>query len=1775
MRPAEALLSLHSATFAPYEAMILDIDRVIYPPSIADYASTIAKLLDLKNSLGNEWEVPIVSTAPGKASALLELLSNTAINGSPTKDKHGLTGKHPIWATLEATPIGWNSASCLLALSFFLGNHHQPYAARRLRDFLRTLDKPYAGNTRARLLAAIAPANNPIDYYLAFRQLHWKSDLLQRFLGFRSITSIEKIPQIREALADFKTRDRDDDAPTDEPTDIYSAPLSIQSSEAVPLESPQEEITGLKWVELNAEESADSIRMQFMHAAERHRAHNALYLEKHVSGLVRDEAKELAKWLMRIADKERPPSAALVAILMLILGRDADTAYRAIEPGIDPNRPVQYKPFPGTMTVTLPSLDSAFRPSKTQSHLYLPAAQKISLPIPKNLNEILARWTAHIGKTSYSSFDPRDQVSKLLSKFRLEKHIPAYLPQLQRTLGILIYQDSGDPVVAQWLTGDFNSHSDAPHYYLAIPESIVQDTYTEVIWPIIAPDIKIPKSRRKGLIGAKSRVHPRYLAAGISRLGASFKNPNFSTDNFQTVIERHNQLATYVTALLVVLAGHRPVNSLLRLHRWDFDLEAGLALFSDKQCDPAHLVRPVALGTHLTEQLRLYNRHLEELHELAGRRTDQCKHVRQTVRHAQRGHLPLFFWLAASGKRRRLSIRWWNKRFREFFPGIQPNFGRTLLASQFRELAPARRKSNRHPSAADLAHIQLGHLELSGQPFGSESPTYLLSYAKTAGPIMDDLFHLQGWNLFGGLVPFQKREGSYAEQPAEWLNVAAAKAARAQMHRAWKARTREARRRFITEAKRNFGSLLLATIRDGYPELAEQIEAQLDPSGCAPRHNAPITLNSGDLSEILSTIKDRKDRSVLTNILEDILQTGKNEGWYSGPMPRRYAPVLQTEQTAFLPGMFAARHCFQTLRRRFYDSAKRTPTAPNIRQMQALARLIISLILYGGVTERSVLLSLVNNHARAIPNPVSKDGILVPLCDRTEHPTGAEAPPTPTVWALWHLAAVSLLHYGQEATEAENVSDKDLASDDLESALDAELSTIIHRPGPPKKWLTALIEQAKVVACVERSGIGSFALDPARGSWALRLTRQYALLSQSKDEFTPAFSQPSKNPDPNIGRVPDRFVADIKQAIPKTPTSKVTSKTATANQKQRQHAIRRIQKMLKSNSLSLLERAIGEHAIALLEARKTGGDHYAFSTTNLYFGAIADRLAEALKFQDLSLIGQDEYVDIYSDVIDAAKHKSTRNGLARELIRFHATLQRNFGAPPVAKSELTHNEQSLQSKVDARISLPDEVHHTRKYIEGALASPANNGFTTDSRIIQQARLLFELISATGMRTGEAHGLHHRDIYVASGKTWLLIRRNAFRSIKSRRAKRRICLSEFMDNSALRLLKDFIESERIRINESALSHLSSELLFSELSLLKEDLPSGPSSLDRIRNLVTFGLRSAAPDSPTIYQLRHTLGTRAQAEIGFGRPGPLSRTRPFDQFSIDTHEFQHCSLPVHIAEVMRHFGHASSKTTNRSYGHLPWVFLHPQAAAIGQQLDMKAGYFLLGKSNHAAARARSRHGPKPLAEILVQKLIKNREPKKPRKKKEEPGEPSNIPSGLPPAAVYLIDSARKRQANRTSYGVSDKADHVYRKADELVAACTGLSFFDPTLRKIGFPRVYRESVDIFNIVSAVKRRPAQLHRILVAFLQLCDPLRPGRLRLPESEANSLQNLVTEFSARITLEAEHTDSYKQLLIARDQRGRGCTKLLTWTLSLCGVLLHGASELNSSGALRKRPLF
>ena len=1763
---------------SPLEALATEISS----PSLSELRRTVKFLIGLQHNLGDGWEMLVVSEELNRLERLLAALDRIPECNAEHFAPAGLTGTHPIWATLVSVTPAFDAMNCLLGLALHLRLRERPTAPEQIESALRSeLSRQKESKPLLDVLADTPPQPTPELFYKA---------LMGQEVRLRQLRpALLSALQAAAKRLDWAAPSPEDDEDEEDELEIVSVPLDTVAPE-FPGE-PLDEILSPRTVcELNEEESSQGIFQQFIHAAERYRSANGLWVDNHVTSLTPEEASELVEWLMKRARRslksgeKKKATPAILALTMLMTGRKTPEALRALQPTTDRSS-VRVRFGLGFCSIRfpIPQPKNGFSPQLVKEHLYTTPSRTIHVPVPERIQKLFNQWN-RLSESPFliSDEEHRSTVIGLLRKFRTETSIPITIGQIPRTLGVFVYSECRDPIIAQWLTDDLNGHSQMPAYYLCLNEPSVRQPYVDALWPILSPKAKKPPIKEGDFVGVKGRLKDDFVKTRTAALTHPFRRPGFREDRWEDVVDRHNQLVFYVTSMLVGLVGHRPVSRLFTLKRWDFDLDLGIGLISDKHSDPAHIYRPVALGRQVTIQLQIYERHLLKLRTIGAAFEDTYgPELTAQIDAALAGDAPWFFRIDRTHTCARWPIRSWRRKLEKAFAvAEQPQFGRTLLASQFRESTP---KTFDHygASRAELAHMQLGHFGLVGMPFDHDSPTTLSGFAKAANPIMDELFKRQGWTIQGGLIRSEERNSPKWRviHHLSWFDIGAAEQKRSKAIAEWAQRDRKARKDYLKRATAQYRDFLIDRADAVSPPLAKRLDDQAKGEKVPEEKPEPISLSPEQILKILDV--GRKDRPAVTNILDNELRKLSERGLYRGAFPKRFAVRTRPDRTRFMPGMFRARYLLEGLRKSLLEHQASALLIDQTHVPEEdLARVIIALILYGGITQHEALAGIIDHRDQAIPNPQLPDCILVPVhAPRPKNWNNPNPDPRPPVtWALWHVAAACLLRFAQEHTTFRPNIETLLEDERFNKQIGEILTPYVSEPPDDESWIDALLAHAKVVRSIETSGIGEFALDVKKGSWSLLLSRQYPFLANKPDIYSEKIKLPRTKQAP-VDRETQRFLRSIYHEIPSKERSMSGKDSQEFNRLYRGESILRIEALLSEPSLTQLQEALARHAVELLKTtRAESRDLLDFDSIHTKLSTIGQKIIS--EFCDLRLdqLDRDDYEQRYHRIAHQTESNQQVKNISRELALFHRTVQKRFGAPPVSRKTIEGVIEKSSIRVDTRVVSPMEAEQAREFLERIFEPPGGNT-RSDNRIGLQTLILLSSALTTGARTGEIRGIRHKDIYEASGKRFVILRKSLFREEKSKAAKRRICLTDRLSDRELARISDYLEGERRRLPDL---HSSAGRMIMLLPSADTNRRKGsPLHTELVRDKIAVALARYCPGAHGAYQLRHALGTRTQLDMALGTQQGIITSRADHGLRFEINTDYSITIPRDTKRATQIIGHGRFRVINQSYGHMPWSYLHNQAALFQRQLDPKILYFLTGKSQTAASKAFTTHG-KNLPQKYLPKVCCQKAPPAVREVKNYEDELYERASfDLDPQALFLIElTQRARPEDHEIYGVSEKQYQALADAAKQVAATTGIAFY-PDHHELGnsraskSPKISEEAKPLLDIASWRQVPHDDLLVVLRSHLMLCDETQRQRIRLSPKAVSALEQVFKKRNLTFQVKVVKKDTHRQTVDIQTPEEKSVNHVLAWVLAICAVLIQAQSYLETQAGSQELRLF
>lgn len=1491
---------------------------------------------------------------------------------------------------------------------------------------------------------------------------------------------------------------------------------------------------------------------------------NPLSLEGHVTALTQMEAKSFSKWLCAesinaITTREVDRLTSLLLLLLVMTtGRTLKGADALLRSVISQQSTLAglIDLEQGQMIISAPMPEGSYKPAAHEQDYLLPASDHFSVFLPPQLLHFLRAW-ATFG-SAIQETGRQEQVYDLLTTFRQIKKQDISLGRIRQYLSTRMMALGKDPAIVRWVTGDSLGHATGYLHYAHVQCSELADIYTRAVWPLF-DECDRPSEAPSGAVGSKAVPKIKYVAQCVAKLSNRFNDSQFSSEIPEAVASRQNLMVTYITSMLTALAGHRISSALLELRRGDFLLSLdnndwlGVATFSDKRQDQAHYYRPVPLGRHAAEQIGLYLLHLEALENRLGQLSAPDASL-QAVRAARHGSGPLFFWLRPDLNFWKTDFEQWHAEFQSTFPHLPSNFGRHYLAHKLR--SSIKDSSIQEPlpetiGGGELACLVLGHFSVIGDPYGDDSPTDIISMAVHLSNKMESVYTSQAWGRRGGLAQIPRRFRPHHIGPPQ-LRLKSWDPERKVLENGLKARqTRinRMRRERYDEEKHIAREEFLTSLQKIHPKLGN---ALTDKSTSAAGISEPLHLTRQQLSEILSSPsgsshKGERQRGKATwtklRVARALLRAAQRKGLYQGPLPAKPHNLFHGDQTPLMAGMYRAQETMLHLRQVYPGIlANDLRKMSELTEDQIYAHLALASILYGSVGEPAILEGLLRNFSD-YRRPLSYPNTV--LVELDTHP--------PTTWALWGLPALLVVRFAKARSARSEPNSERIA------LAICELLPSALRPKQASETLNYLLDTARVVSRIELSGVGRISLgtDPNKCSWSLPIDRQIPLLESTGDPRLAApYTPPKRRARAVINRQSSDWYKWLCTVIPPDSTSAADSteqrRKVETNRRHRLPAVEKIRTAMEAEHLSEIEQALGYWVIQLLYSRKgSGPELFAHTTVYNYLTSIAPGLIEGLQDRSLKEIEDDGWSDIYSSILSGYK-EGTLNRKLLQIQRLHKLIERKFDARPLP-DECLPVKDHVESRVRNSLALPEEIKLTiNEYERSAIQ---RNGQPCGEREVLQAYITLLLLAATGCRIGEITGLQHRDIAFDENKALIRIRINAFRRLKTRSAARIILIS--LADHEIKVINRFLEAERVRLGDTHFR--PTRLLFLDLSHESRGLPLGTDSL---RPYITESLRQASPVHLISYDIRHMRGTSLQAEMALSAAATPSLTSTTQPFELPDPQPDLLRLPRWTFSRAMVMGHAQPRTTNHSYGGIPWVYLAPNSERQIRYITQETVGALLEISTSAAARSMSRH-----AGEQIRWLLDRLSPRSPRKKGETPTSRSvNIDQlrreTIPDAFIYLLYAHEASQEGAyPSYGLSDEEFRRIRESSKSIMDETRfvlLRSLDPRkdLGRLGAaPRWYAGSEALLTIAKELAIPSSPIWEIASSYRQTMNPNQSqSYILLPLDKGEQLISLLKAYVPDLQT---HTQRYgKKIQVSVTMRSHPLSRHLGWILAAVETL-------------------
>ncbi len=1180
-----------------------------------------------------------------------------------------------------------------------------------------------------------------------------------------------------------------------------------------------DKVTRREAQELNATSFWDPTRVpmsQSIHSTNDH------LITLHADVITPEEARTFAStWFQAMTtalDEGKSAAAAELGVLglMLACGLTKERAAMAMHPKARLQQPARYlttdcnfliSPVLGPRTsstdVDADALEEPYRD------------QQIALPLPPALALQLRRLRELHPRMAPPMTD-RPPLESALRALAESCGFPSItIGRLRRFPSVCIFEYSRDLPATMILCGDTFRHSRAPLHYACWSADRLEEMIRASIWrhwpvpdePQSAPGpFPAPAPRPAGLptrIGSTHHDEVDGLATiACPKVGGQVHKQ--TNTPLERAILAHNQIGSHLGAAFIGVAGHRPSEALFRLTSMDIDPNLGIAIISDKEIDPTHLTRLIALGSKLTHQYKLYIAHLQSL-----LLENLDKKTKKRIKAAISGRRPLLFGLEDSGEVIEWTLERWRKHLPEAWVGLKTNYSRHSLATLSRD------KAAETSTDSNWTAIQLGHYDHVGFPFSPDSPTYPSQLSKMVGPLLDHLFDRHGWRHRTGLAGY---DSSGASLDWKELGPLGPWMISLQKHeRRCKDKLQKFRQYYLTSTFRQRSDaegLLIDVLQPQVPELATLLAREFNAIR-SRRAEPPLELPELegfdhedlsvelkqdrwlDLLELIDLGAGKREalrvaaRNRLVIGLRRIKQTRK----YRGIIPAGYPYRAMPDPSPFPRSMCRATQQIALLRQHFRTLTSPIDGTDLEKALWLLGKTILAWVIYGQITDAAQITSLIASGKPSLDRlPASPSSLLVHLDDQ-DMTLGFSGPGA--------LAHAQWIKKGAAALNT-------LESLSLHTPIEDALRLVLPPSAQPEKNVfSSLLETMGMMNRIEQTGFQRHCLTPETGSVCFAADRCREYIRSAEIRPRPAKEGKASTAlkrSESVNAIQDAL-DELLNALPGGSDVTILKRTGQSIQPgiqrfkpARSMVAKEIEQWIKDETQPTMVKYVASWLhYTVLRPRYRGSDkELEWGTVKDYFGLVKKAIVN-----NIGWLKADEEADaeeleaLYIRAIEGERNTSRERDMAVQLLDFHSHLETNFEFDDVDRClflpYLPRSDKRLYN-VSADVVLPEEASAIQRLMEHQATPTSATLPGTNIRLLQQAAFAHLLIQLTGARIAEVAGLQHRDIILTKDYIYIILRANGYRGVKTPAARRLVPL-KLGDRPHLSQFADWVANER--------------------------------------------------------------------------------------------------------------------------------------------------------------------------------------------------------------------------------------------------------------------------------------------------------------------------------------------------------------------------------------------
>lgn len=1179
--------------------------------------------------------------------------------------------------------------------------------------------------------------------------------------------------------------------------------------------------------------------------------------------------------------------------------------------------------------------ENAFKATASNSNLLESTVDIVRLPLPPELcgwiNSLLEnsndpwRWEPKRLRHALKEFfaEVEEEVGTGISLARVRNFARARLREVTR-----------DTSKTMLLCGDTFGLSTAPLYYANVPAQELEDTFRQAMWPVLggAPSpATAAGSLNPGRVGSQLLV----TASAARELSRSPSAPMHASGKSRMEdrrrVQDHNALTNHVLCMLVAIGGHRPTAALLELKRFDFDTEQPAAIFSDKQCDPAHLFRYTPTADLIAKQIDQYFSHLRGLAREAGDETLLSQRARQSLL----GDAPIFFHLAQDGTLVELDMTSWRATLPNNWAALPLNWGRTWLASRGREAG----------IESDHLAIVLGHFEATGYPYSRESPLEPAQLSRAVSGPLGHLARSAGWILRKGLSV----DGTFDEDLVEagplrnWKRERQELAARM---RQFQTEVDQARRSQMRSKREEGERLVYAILREvvsaGVPTFGEIVKLSSDPAEPG-QIGRGIRMSPDDLEDIERRVEsaagsDRILAIAAHNALYRYLKKAVERLSWESPIPGPWLAPNTQEPSPFFPGLFRATTQVRILRKHFGRIPPRAGVGSEFTDLEwACGISAMALCIFSFEDDAQRVRDILSGRDSISSSSAIGDLLLLKTDDRARS-AGVRS-----------LAAVALARLRRDhPSEALPTPAR------LDEVLAAQMPAQIA--GHNTELLGRLCATVEIANRTELSGLARLANSKHSGCANMTVARQRQFLEEgwgsvdsltvSSDRAREKTQVKARTCKPSEVKKDYRRLRDALYVGTGPKKFKLTGGVLSqANIGAFRGPLKReLEALLSEETLSPLVACIAAYSLHMTVHGTPEKRDPAWGTVYRYITSFGSELVAQACDTDFLDLDTDEYLDIYQGVIDRKSTNLSKELAARELACFHAYLHEHHDFESVDFSDLEGVIIAAEHQVDADVILPQEIVQGIAQMSELASASAQETQSNPSRVrLDRQSLVFAiLLRASGARHNELAALRFKDILASPESTILLIRSSRYRRLKTSAGRRIIDGSRRLSRQQRQVVSDWLDAEKSRLGKTWKRTLP---IFGDFSEPKMRV------VPRVlRDMTLESLASATGSRSRVHRVRHLAAAEDLTSLWLSgqdwRALRFSRAR-VRRFAVGRRRSD-IVLPRDIREQGIRFGHRRSSTTVLNYFHMAWMTKSRASSALQEFETRHAAAVALGVS-----------------------------------------------------------------------------------------------------------------------------------------------------------------------------------------------------------------------------------